>query len=73
MEAIKNFAKENPIATVTVVIFIIYLIYISMKNKKESSFNFEYTDPKHQMRAMMGMGNYGSVLGCREEDGKKCY
>jgi hypothetical protein len=53
------------------VVFLVYLIYISVKNKKaESSWKPEAYPMKNQMRSMMGMGGYGSVLGC---EGNKCY
>lgn len=62
---------KNSIIFFVVVMVIFTVIYFAFfKKKKESNFKIEYTDPKMQMKSMMGMGGYGSVLGC--ENGK-CY
>jgi len=72
MEAIKNFVKKYPVTATVILLIILYLLVTKVFKKKifESSFKVDYADPKSQMRTMMGMGNYGSVLGC---EGNKCY
>lgn len=56
------------LAAVMIIFIAIYFAFF--RKKKESNFKIEYRDPKKEMKTMMGMGNYGSVLGC---EGNKCY